>query len=654
MATQPALHSSAEELVKMLGIVVIIRIFNSAVRIDRPIAACLAPTAAHDETVSRFKPGDPLVEGLSIGDDGSAQEFGDHRFIGTARGRMVFEQWRKFGCPAKGCPMKTIIERFQAQNIACAEELLTSAVPDYQCKVAEKVFRTMLSPMLIGAEHQLCICIGAEVEACGIQREGEVFPIVDPPVICEAKSSCFVRPGLPFIERFRSRVEHDVAAGIVNSWVQVGDFLLTEHEAACADFVVGNPPYIRLEGVPTELTDAYRRACPTMRGRSDIYVGFFEVGLDLLRPGGALAFICADRWMHNQYGASLREFVTSKFAVDAIVTMHDVAAFENDVSAYPAITVLRNDNQRVAHVVDASREFGEEDACVISSWINGSSQRRTPSSRNFQASRVDTWHKGPELWPAGSPSQLALLADLERRFAPLESRATGTRVGIGVATGCDDVYITRRSDLVEEDRLLPLLRASDLTNGEPAWSGHYLVNPWEGRELVDLAAHPRLRRHFEAHSARLRIRHTAKKRPDRWYRTIDAIDPTLLARPKIVLPDMKAAAHPVLDRGEFYPHHNLYFVVSDGWDLEVLGGILLSDVANLFVGAYCVKMRGGCYRFQAQYIRQIRVPEPDQVPSDIARSLVDAFRRRDRVAATNAAAALYGIEVGALGIRPAA
>ena len=211
MATQPALHSSAEELVKMLGIVIIIRIFNSAVRIDRPIAACLAPTSAHDETVSRFKPGDPLVEGLSIGDDGSAQEFGDHRFVGTARGRMVFEQWRKFGCPAKGCPMKTIIERFQAQNIACAEELLTSAVPDYQCKVAEKVFRTMLSPMLIGAEHQLCICIGAEVEACGIQREGEVFPIVDPPVIREAKSSCFVRPGLPFIERFRSRVEHDVA-----------------------------------------------------------------------------------------------------------------------------------------------------------------------------------------------------------------------------------------------------------------------------------------------------------------------------------------------------------------------------------------------------------------------------------------------------------
>ncbi len=448
-------------------------------------------------------------------------------------------------------------------------------------------------------------------------------------------------------------VEQDVADELARSWVRAGDFLLTEHEPACADFVVGNPPYIRLEGVPTELTNAYRKACPTMRGRSDVYVGFFEVGLDLLKPGGSLGFICADRWMHNQYGASLREFVTRRFAVETIITMHDVVAFENDVSAYPAITVLRNDSQRVAHVVDASKEFGKEDVGAISSWINGG-HRRTPTSKKFQACRFNTWHQGPELWPAGSPSQLALLADLERRFAPLESRATGTRVGIGVATGCDDVYITRQPDLVEADRLLPLLRAGDLKNGEPAWSGHYLVNPWDDRELVDLASHPQLRRYFEAHADRLRTRHTAKKQPGRWYRTIDAVDPTLLARPKLVLPDMKAAANPVLDRGNFYPHHNLYYIVSDGWDLEVLGGILLSDVANLFVGAYCVKMRGGCYRFQAQYIRQIRVPDPDQVSSDIARSLADAFRSRDRLAATNAAADLYGIEAGALGRHPAA
>ena len=107
---------------------------------------------------------------------------------------------------------------------------------------------------------------------------------------------------------------------------------------------------------------------------------------------------------------------------------------------------------------------------------------------------------------------------------------------------------------------------------------------------------------------------------------------------------MKAAAHPVLDHGDYYPHHNLYFVVSEAWDLEVLGGLLLSDVANLFVGAYCVKMRGGTYRFQAQYLRKIRVPGPATVPEPAREALRTAFRTRDREAASAAAWPLYGVD----------
>ncbi|MFN0092174.1 MAG: class I SAM-dependent DNA methyltransferase [Acidimicrobiales bacterium] len=300
-------------------------------------------------------------------------------------------------------------------------------------------------------------------------------------------------------------IEHGVdqvaAEQLAHGWVGVGDFLLTDHPTAVADFVVGNPPYIRLEDVPTGLTDAYRRACPTMRGRSDIYVGFFETGLDLLKPGGVLGFICADRWMHNQYGAALRELITSSCSVDAVIAMHDVPAFEDEVSAYPAITILRSGEQRSAHVVQAAKEFDATCAAEITRWVKSTSRRR-PTSTAYDACKVDTWFSGRDLWPSGSPSQLALLADLECRFAPLEDERTGTRVGIGVATGCDEVYITRDPTLVEEDRLLPLLLAGDLTDGGPAWSGRYLVNPWDGSGLVDLAKYPKLRRHFEAHGDR--------------------------------------------------------------------------------------------------------------------------------------------------------
>ena len=85
-----------------------------------------------------------------------------------------------------------------------------------------------------------------------------------------------------------------------------------------ADFVIGNPPYVRLEDIPEETALLYRDATATMRGRADLYVAFFEAALRQLKEDGVCAFICADRWMRNQYGAELRELITSAFAVDVV------------------------------------------------------------------------------------------------------------------------------------------------------------------------------------------------------------------------------------------------------------------------------------------------------------------------------------------------
>ena len=79
----------------------------------------------------------------------------------------------------------------------------------------------------------------------------------------------------------------DAARAQAERWVVHDDFLLGHHEVGTADFVIGNPPYIRLEAVSAPRSEAYRRACSTMGGRSDVYVGFFEVGLNALRPGGS-------------------------------------------------------------------------------------------------------------------------------------------------------------------------------------------------------------------------------------------------------------------------------------------------------------------------------------------------------------------------------
>ena len=63
-----------------------------------------------------------------------------------------------------------------------------------------------------------------------------------------------------------------------------------------------------------------------------------------------------------------------------------------------------------------------------------------------------------------------------------------------------------------------------------------------------------------------------------------------------------------LDEGAFYPHHNLYWITSTSWPLEVLKALLRSDLVTQQVRAYSVQMRGGSLRYQAQTLRRIRLP----------------------------------------------
>lgn len=436
-------------------------------------------------------------------------------------------------------------------------------------------------------------------------------------------------------------VEDSIADDLSRAWVRTGDYLL-ESMHLQADYVIGNPPYVRLEDIPEDVSQFYRNAFSTMRGRADLYVAFFEAALRQLKPHGTCAFICADRWMRNQYGTDLRQMITSGFSVDVVIEMHNANAFHDEVDAYPAITVIRRDKQKQALVATAGSEIEHLNSQTVLDHLrkeNGA----TPNGHvpGLRAARIEGWFSGSEPWPCDSPERLALLRQLEDRFSTLEAYA---RVGIGVATGHDKAFITQDAELAEPDRMLKLALAGDIRTGTMQWSGHYLLNPWNSNGLIALDDYPRLKRYYFAHESALKARHTAKKSQQNWYKTIDRVNHHLTRQPKLFIADIKNQLDPVLDRGETYPHHNLYFIQSDVWDLEVLGGLLISTISQLFVELYGVRMRGGYFRFQAQYLRRIRIPDPQSLSIHDSDALREAFRTRNREAATQTAIKLYGID----------
>jgi len=427
------------------------------------------------------------------------------------------------------------------------------------------------------------------------------------------------------------------ASTLTDRWLSQGDFLLAPLDGQF-DFVVGNPPYVRQEMIPAALLAEYRGHYQTMYDRADLYIPFIERSLSLLSKGGSLGFICADRWMKNRYGGPLRGLVDEQFHLKIYVDMVDTPAFHSDVIAYPAITIISREEPgatRIAHrpAIDRVTLATLADALRLIPLPKDSGSVR-------ELARVTN---GAEPWLLESSDQMALVRRLEQQFPSLEE--VGCKVGIGVATGADQAFIGDFDALdVEPDRKLPLVTTGDIVSGEVRWRGLGVINPFaEGGGLVDLRDYPRLRRYLEVRQEVIAGRHCAQKSPTNWYRTIDRITPALARRQKLLIPDIKGEAHIVFEEGKLYPHHNLYYVTSEAWDLRALQAVLLSAVTRLFVATYSTKMRGGFLRFQAQYLRRIRLPHWRGVPEPLRDELIAAATKRDLQACKIAAFKLYGL-----------
>lgn len=421
---------------------------------------------------------------------------------------------------------------------------------------------------------------------------------------------------------------------LTETWIIEGDFLLAELPFTFTH-AVGNPPYIRQEQIPDILLAEYRKRYSTIYDRADLYIPFIERCLTNLNQNGILGFICADRWMKNKYGGSLRAMIARDYHLVFYVDMMDTPAFTSKVSAYPAITVIKREKPALTRIAHRPQICSD----TLSSLVQAMRANKIPEGSGV--TEVAEITKCREPWILQSFDQLAVVRRLEAEFPSLEE--AGCKVGIGVATGADKVYIKPFENLdVELDRKLPLVKTKDIESGVVKWQGLGVINPFrDDGSLVNLSDYPRLANYLELHADTIKKRNCAKKNPKSWYRTIDRINPALRLRPKLLIPDIKGDAHIVYENGQLYPHHNLYFITSDDWDLKALQAVLQTGIAKLFVSVYSIKMRGGYLRFQAQYLRRIRLPRWQDVPMEVKKALIAAANLGDIEACNHATFELY-------------
>jgi hypothetical protein len=415
------------------------------------------------------------------------------------------------------------------------------------------------------------------------------------------------------------------------AWVKCADFLLVEG-LETYDLVIGNPPYVRIEEIEKRSLALYRASFSTMVDRADLYVPFFEKSLDLLKSGGKLCFICTDRWIKNRYGRMLREKISKSFGIEAYIDFYGVDAFQSSVVTYPAVTLISRGRK------DEMRYYDSEFASSIVAEISPASVRSKFSEESGTLQSLELCGQNP--WLIGQGASKQLIERFELTFGTLAD--AGCKVHIGAATGSNKVFLVGEDVDVEMSRMIPCVTSRDFVNGELKWSGKFMINPWDSSGLVSLKDYPKLARYLDPHRIDLSKRHTAKKNPSHWYKTIDRIYPDRAFSPKLFIPDIKDRMTVIFDDGKFHANNSLYFILSDFWNPLALRAVLMV-IGPLFIRAYSTRVAGGHLRFQAQHLRRIRIPQWSQITQPQRRRLEEIGKQFEFEKARNVVGKIFSM-----------
>jgi type I restriction-modification system DNA methylase subunit len=280
------------------------------------------------------------------------------------------------------------------------------------------------------------------------------------------------------------------------------------------DVVLGNPPYVRQETI-SPIKPYLEQHYYSYNGVADLYVYFYEQGINLLNESGKLSYIVSNKWLRSGYGKSLRHFFTEQAEFEEIIDFGHAPIFE-DADTFPCIIV--------AHRKSKSRKDATVHVCPVPrDRPTELSLEQYVEEHNYEV----PWSRyGEDAWSLEPAEVETLIARLWDRGIPL-NEFTGTRPLYGIKTGLNEAFLidtSMRHRLISDDPycasvIKPYLRGQDIKRWRPEWRDRWMITlkssnnhnwPWsnsgENAEQVFSESYPSIFTHMKQHEDRLKAR----------------------------------------------------------------------------------------------------------------------------------------------------
>ena len=195
------------------------------------------------------------------------------------------------------------------------------------------------------------------------------------------------------------------------------------------DAVIGNPPYIRIQGMkewaPLEVEFYKKRYTSASKGNYDIYVVFVEKGLSLLNDRGRLGFIMPHKFFNAKYGESLRSLLLEGNHLNDVVHFGHQQVFSG-ASTYTCLLFL-------TQAVNKQFQFSKVDNLIA--WRN--SCESTEGKIVIPKVGAGEWN----FILGGGANLFNRLCEM-----PVKLENVTDRIFQGIKTGADKIFIVEEID----------------------------------------------------------------------------------------------------------------------------------------------------------------------------------------------------------------
>lgn len=246
-----------------------------------------------------------------------------------------------------------------------------------------------------------------------------------------------------------NKITEEYSLGDVNWDITCADAMFVHEYDNRMDYVIGNPPYCNIHDIPEDKREWVKQYKFANGGMTDMYLVFFEIGINMLNENGKLAYITPNSWLTSTAGTNFRNYLKDSKTLLEIYQYGHYKVFEG-INTYTCITMLCK-TPKTNNMFICYRNTSDNDLKIIQTMVN--LDECTINGKIYLTDR----------------NTLKVLSDVDKVDKKNKDRI---RVKNGFATLNDKFFIIDDYDNKEDKNVLRVCKASNCEM-------HYFFYPYD-------------------------------------------------------------------------------------------------------------------------------------------------------------------------------